>query len=96
MKALGKKHAEKMLRESMYCAEEFGGGREMQLQNMVGGKADPSRVRTGKFISGDDHSSTVAVTTLNFTRCCLFLCACAYVNNNIAISIKKTRASLQM
>lgn len=36
-----------------------------------------------------------AVTNLNFTRCCLFLGACAYVNKNIAISIKKTTSYLQ-
>lgn len=47
MEALGKKHAERMLSESMYCAEELGGGRELQLQNTVGGKADPSGARTG-------------------------------------------------
>lgn len=42
--------------------------------------------------------ATARVTNLNFTRCCLFLgaYACAYVNNNIAISIKKTTSYLQM
>jgi len=47
-----------MLSESMYCAEELGGGREMQLQNTVGGKADSSRVKTVEFISRDGHSSS--------------------------------------
>lgn len=58
MEALGKKHVERMLTESMYCAEELGGGKEMQLQNMVGGKADPSRARTGKLIPRDGQSSS--------------------------------------
>ena len=58
MEALGKKHVERMLSESMYCTEDLGGGREMQLQNMVGRKADPSRVRTSKFMSRDGHSSS--------------------------------------
>lgn len=56
--ALGKKHVERMLSENMYCAEGLGGGREVQLQKTVGGRADPSRVRTGKCISRDGHSSS--------------------------------------
>lgn len=52
------KLVERMLGESMFCAEEPRGGRERQLQNVVSGKADPSRARTRKFISRDGHSST--------------------------------------
>lgn len=55
MKALERTCAERMPSESMYCAKSWGRRRDAAP---VGGKADPSRARTGKLISRDDHSSS--------------------------------------
>lgn len=41
MEALGKPDVERKLSESMHCAEGLWGGREMQLQKVVGGKLVP-------------------------------------------------------
>lgn len=67
------------------------------------GKCSSRTWWVGKLIpaeQGQANSSqetvTAAVTNLNFTGCCLFLCACVYVNSNIAISIKKNTSYLQV
>lgn len=70
--------------------QRAGGGGKMQLR--WAGRLTPAE-------RGQANSSQEMVTaavTNDFTRCCLLLCTCAYVNNSIAVSTKKTTSYLQM